>query len=236
MQLYLIRHAESENNARPEHQRVEDPSITELGRRQAKCLAAWIKTLSIDHLITSPFRRTLETTSEIVAARSYRVAVWHDVFEQGGCYRGHGPEASEGGPGLGRSAIEVHLGGNVACTLDETIGEQGWWVDQARETDEQAAARAARVAQRLESTFGARGETVVAVIHADFKRLLLGEMLRPHIDATRFGPLLNAGVSKLSYSADGWSLDWLNSVSHLPADLIGSGEGSESEDCGNDQV
>ena len=93
MQLYLIRHAESENNAKPERLRVEDPPISSLGRQQAKCLGQWVRTLSVDILITSPFLRTLETTREVVNGATHHVHVWHDLFEQGGCYRGHGPDA-----------------------------------------------------------------------------------------------------------------------------------------------
>ena len=37
MELYLIRHAQSQNNALPEEQRVEDPGLTELGNQQADC-------------------------------------------------------------------------------------------------------------------------------------------------------------------------------------------------------
>ena len=47
MQLYLIRHAESENNARPEHDRVEDPSITTLGRRQAELMQSLSRTTQL---------------------------------------------------------------------------------------------------------------------------------------------------------------------------------------------
>ena len=228
MQLYLIRHAESENNAKPERLRVEDPPISSLGRQQAKCLGQWVRTLTVDTLITSPFLRTLETTREIVNGATHHVHVWHDLFEQGGCYRGHGPDAREGGPGLGRSAIEQQLAkSSVTCTLDESIGEAGWWIGKARETDDEAARRAAQVTRRFASTFGTSGKTVIAIIHADLKRLLLAEMLRPRIDPIHFGPLLNTGISKLRYRQDGWALEWLNSVSHLPADLIGSGEGNE---------
>ena len=36
MQLYLIRHGQSENNGRPEHLRVEDAELTDLGHQQAE--------------------------------------------------------------------------------------------------------------------------------------------------------------------------------------------------------
>ena len=53
MQLYLVRHAQSSNNAQPEHLRVPDPGITEIGEQQAICLADWLDASSFVHLATS---------------------------------------------------------------------------------------------------------------------------------------------------------------------------------------
>ncbi len=45
MELYIIRHAQSTNNALPdERERVCDPHLTEIGRRQADLLAAHLAT------------------------------------------------------------------------------------------------------------------------------------------------------------------------------------------------
>ena len=84
MKLYLIRHAESENNAKPIYQRIEDPPITAVGRLQAERLAGWVETLKIDTLITSPVLRALQTTRRITDATGQHVNVWADVFEEGG--------------------------------------------------------------------------------------------------------------------------------------------------------
>jgi 2,3-bisphosphoglycerate-dependent phosphoglycerate mutase len=217
MQLYLIRHAESENNARPGYLRVEDPPITTIGRMQADHLAAWTRTLKIDTLITSPFLRTLQTTRAVVDATQLPVSIWHTVFERGGCYRGYGDDAKQGGMGLGRSAIEKLIPGS---TIDETIPETGWWGGRDRETHEDAVVRAGQVIKRLEATFGNNGHHVVAIIHADFKRQLLIQMLAGLADASAFGPLRNTGITKVDFDGTRWRLDWLNSVSHLPAKII----------------
>src|SRR6056297_1112107 len=139
MQLYLVRHAESENNARPIYERVEDPSITAVGRLQAEFLAKWFESLPIDTLISSPVRRALQTTRYIVDLTDSHVHVWADMFEEGGIYRGHGPEATEGGPGLSRTEVLRHVAANVdGCTLDDAVVESGWWGAKLRETPEQA--------------------------------------------------------------------------------------------------
>lgn len=225
MQLYLIRHAESQNNAKLPEQRVEDPSITELGRRQAKHLAAWTQTLRIDTLITSPFRRALETTYEIIQATPQHVDVWHDIYEQGGCYRGYLPEETMGASGMNPAEINAHLAaGESTCTVDDSIQESGWWGREDKESDDEAAGRATTVTERFVETFGANGQTVVAVTHADFKRLLLAVMLPDVLDPVSVGPIRNTGITKVNFDGSRWQLDWLNSVSHLPAELITGNE------------
>ncbi|TWU40770.1 histidine phosphatase family protein [Novipirellula artificiosorum] len=221
MQLYLIRHAESENNAKPIYQRIEDPPITARGRLQSQHLANWTESLKIDTLITSPFLRSLQTTRSIVDRTPQKVHVWHNVFERGGCFRGHGPNATEGGIGLGPAGISKHATAVANdCIIDETILESGWWGGRNRETDDEAEVRAIVVMDRFVDTFGARDCTVVAVIHADFKRCLLRQMISAGTDVDSLGPMVNTGVTKLRYNGQHWQLDTLNSISHLPSRLI----------------
>lgn len=218
MRLFLIRHAESENNARPPYERVDDPSITAVGRLQAEALAQWTKSLSIDVLITSPFRRSLQTGRIVKdAAQPRHVMVWHDVFEQGGCYAGHSDLGTQGRPGLGIRSILNEL---PAAVIDETIAEDGWWGGKPKETDEDAELRAAGVIRRLVEVFGQCDRNIVAILHADFIRTLLAQMLHPLADATQFGPLRNTGISKVDFEDGHWRLDWFNSVTHLPVRLI----------------
>ncbi|MCP4889686.1 MAG: histidine phosphatase family protein [Planctomycetaceae bacterium] len=220
MQLYLVRHAESENNARPIELRVEDPSITDLGHRQAQHLSEWMESLTIDTLITSPVRRALQTTRYIAQATGSHVHVWADIFEEGGIYRGHGPTAVEGGPGLTRQDVIEHVvDSGDHCTLDDSITQEGWW-GRDRETPDQAELRSRNVKQRLINTFGSNGNSVVAVIHADLKRRLLIQLLGDPAEAIGLGHLRNTGVTKLVYNGLDWTLDWFNSISHLPNDLI----------------
>lgn len=220
MQLYLIRHAESENNAKPLDQRVEDPPITSIGHLQAELLANWIETLPMDTLITSPVRRALQTTRYLHLKNNQHVHVWSDVFEEGGIYRGHGPEATEGGPGLTRDEVIAHLAEDERhCTLDDRITDAGWWLCQPRETPEEAIRRASHVSQRLVDQFN-HEQTVVMVIHADFKRKLMIELLGPAANTLRLGKLFNTGTTRLVLEKNRWLVESFNSVTHLPAGLI----------------
>ncbi|MYI99442.1 MAG: histidine phosphatase family protein, partial [Gemmatimonadetes bacterium] len=54
MELYIIRHAESENNARPQEERTDDPSLSALGYRQAEYLVNRIRHLRPTRIFVSP--------------------------------------------------------------------------------------------------------------------------------------------------------------------------------------
>jgi len=221
MRLYLIRHAESENNAKPEAERVEDPAITTRGHLQADCLGRWLQTLSIDCLLTSPFRRTLQTTRYATDRTGQSAEIWTDVFERGGCYRGWGNNI-QGGIGCNRDQIIEHLPGAM---VPAGIDTEGWWNGRPPESDAAALTRAQQVTQKFVDRFGNSNDSVVAIIHAEFKRHLLAEMLHGQADAEQFGPLCNVGITLLEHDARGWRLQWLNSVSHLPADQITGAKG-----------
>ena len=226
--VYLIRHAESENNARPVYERVSDPAITQRGRLQTEHLAQWMKTLSLDLLVTSPFRRTLQTAKGILNLRDRSVEVWHDIFESGGCYHGHHEANFRGADGFNKDQIEslLHDGstaGSASATknivIDQEIGSTGWWNGRDRETPEQSLTRAMRVADRLTETFSGSGQAVALVIHADFKRELLRVLLKDVLDLDLVGPIANTSVTELSLGSR-WQLATLNSVTHLPPRLI----------------
>ncbi len=220
MFLYLIRHAQSQNNARPGYCRAEDPPLTAVGRIQTQYLADWLRKCEFDMLVTSPALRAVQTTRAIHDCTGHHVQVWDNLFEEGGVFRGFGPLANEGGPGLKRSQIREQVASTpMVCTLDPLLTEAGWW-GRPRESADQAASRSRDVANRLTLCVSKQNHGVVAVTHADFKRRLLERFLGRNL-ATRWGNRLsNAGVTKLQLVANVWKLTYLDEVSHLPPRLV----------------
>jgi broad specificity phosphatase PhoE len=62
MELYLIRHGESDI---PPGRLQKDYPLSELGRAQAAALGKRFRGMHIDHLVTTPYRRCLETAQPI---------------------------------------------------------------------------------------------------------------------------------------------------------------------------
>lgn len=213
--VLLVRHAQSANNALPEACRVCDPGLTPLGNRQAQSLADQLSLYSIRGLYCSPFLRSLETTRPVATAIGASAIVRSDLFEQGGCYSGHIPGCEKGEPGMGRmELVERYPGWHI----DERIGQSGWW-GRPYESREQAAERAKSVRIWLQhEVIDDANSLDVFVIHADFKRLMLLELLGEawsHRHDRQLGSLANTGVTALEFNGGQWVLLSYNSVGHL---------------------
>ena len=218
MPVLLIRHAQSVNNSLPEEQRSDDPGLTELGREQSRRLAARLVGWQPERLLTSAFRRTLETTAAVAEATGLQPEVVVDLHEQGGCQAGASPEVYEGRAGLTRDEIVDQFGDWV---LPESIDEEGWWKCRRWERPDEAEERARRVAADLVGRFGDLQTKVAVVTHGMFKPILVSALLgRPFIGNEWLGDLYNTSVTQLSLSAAGVTLGSYNDTSHL----VGDGE------------
>ncbi|MFK7737054.1 MAG: histidine phosphatase family protein [Pirellulaceae bacterium] len=214
--LLLIRHGQSANNALPEHERVCDPGLTEVGVQQAAETAKHLSREAITHLYCSPFLRALETVKPLATTMQMLVSVNPTIFERGGCYSGWMQENMRGEPGMGRGHLERAYPG---WKIDNAISMDGWW-GRDRETDEECAVRARFVADWITRDVMAVEGTHAMVIHADFKSLLVPALLAiSGRELKEVEPLRNTGITELLWSADasnGWELRSYNSTEHLP--------------------
>ena len=217
--LYLVRHAQSTNNAYPEPQRIPDPPLTDLGKQQALALAKFAPQIDATDLLTSPFLRTLQTTEPIVHTTGLVPVIHAELFEQGGCYRGYDPIGKHPEPGLRRSEIAEHFPG---WHIDPAIDEQGWNKLTHYETIAMARARAKRVALWLREQFQNTTARVLVIIHADFKLRLLESLLQRDDLEASLGSVINTSISSLSLESNSWQLDTWNNHQHLPTDWITS--------------
>ena len=210
MQLFLIRHAQSQNNALPEAMRVEDPPITDIGHQQAKRLSEVLPALELTHLITSPFRRTLETTEHLRKAINLTPQVRRELHELGGCMRGPSVPEMVGAPGMNREEIETEFAG---YHVSPEIDGQGWWGSQPYEEYHAAVNRAEKLLARTRDEFAASNARVAYVMHADFKRIFL-ELFHV-VPQTPW----NASLTHVTITPGETRVEDYNNVAHLPEEL-----------------
>ena len=237
MELYIIRHGQSHNNALEDiRDRVCDPPLTEIGRKQAVLVAEYLKrktdpsetneALSYQNrhgydftrLYCSPMLRALETAEPIGRALGLTPHIWMDLHEQGGIFLDHGAgRGPVGYPGMTREEIIARF---PEYSIPEGITSQGWW-NRPQEVETEWTERSTGVAAQLWDQFGGTDERVALVTHGGFTNCLLRALLHaPHGEAVAFGHQ-NTALSRADLSEeDRVILRYLNRIDHLPKELV----------------
>lgn len=245
MEIYIIRHAQSENNALMEdqHLRVQDPSLTPTGFKQADCLSDFLVDATnleelvrhkvdaperetpfrhtFTHLYCSPMLRALQTTQPVAAKLGMTPEVWIDIHEHGGIFLEKDGVATGFG-GMTRSQILADFPDYV---LPEAITEDGWWNPlNGMEHISQLYARATRVAGRLRARAQSpetKDDKVALVVHGMFIDALIKAFTHNLPSDRYFHWHYNTAITRLDLIEDGVViLRYANRVTHLPAELV----------------
>ena len=228
MRLYLIRHAESENNVLTEetvHRRKVDPDLTPLGYQQRDLLARHVATApdavgegyTITHLYTSAMYRALLTTAPLSKALGLAPLVWPDLHEKGGMFLQQNGHVS-GFNGMSRSAILDKFPG---YQLPQNVTDRGWYeAAMGREPETHSYYRAIKVARELRERSDS-DDVIALVSHAGFLDVLLKaifEQLPSRPYAMRYYHE-NTAITRINYQGPQPALHYLNRVDHLPVEL-----------------
>jgi broad specificity phosphatase PhoE len=237
MELYIIRHGQSTNNALTNREdRGCDPPLTDLGQGQAELLAQYLATESqrvplgtrgyqepgfgITHLYCSPMWRALQTAQPIGKALGLVPEVWIDIHEWGGIYLDHGePEGAVGYPGKTRSEILKEFPNYI---LPEGITEEGWW-NRGLEDNATFIARAIEVAEVLQERAKAGDDERIAIVtHAGFSAFLMKalfhQLSEPDI---LWYHHYNTAFARIDLASDEpLHLRYLNRADHLPPEMV----------------
>jgi 2,3-bisphosphoglycerate-dependent phosphoglycerate mutase len=248
MHLYIIRHAQSLNNAfyaggTPDR-RVADPQLTELGHKQAQLLARHLAArpdqevtshyalrhdrggFGLTHLYTSLMVRAIATAAYVAEATRLPLIAWPEIHERGGLHEidpTTGEEIGIDGPGRAFFAAEF-----PQLVLPDSLGEMGWWAGRAQESLEECGPRAQVVWRQLIERHGGTDDRVAIVTHGGFVQSLLSALLGEETTATARGMGLNAlwfgvsntSISHLSIGGGDVVVRYLNRVDHLPDNLL----------------
>lgn len=233
MQLLLIRHAQSHNNAVWAAQgnsqgRLPDPPLTGLGRAQAAALAGAFSRgdypMRPTVLLTSLMSRTIQTAAPLAAALGVPIQARADAFEVGGPLDWDGHEQSERRhhPGSTAAQLRAH---SAHLVLPPEATEAGWWSGPI-ESVSQAPARAARLLAQLRARYAGTDAVIGLVSHEWFGQFVIRELLGgvdPDPDAPEWITLHNSGVSWFTDVAGGAgdvTARWLNRTTHLRPDQV----------------
>lgn len=226
MELFLIRHGQSSNNANPATERHHDPPLTDIGAQQAERLAGWGTSLNLTRIVASPFLRALHTAEELRKATGVPAEVWVEIHEQGGCCTGPDPMADleadryQGRPGMTNAEIQSLY---PHFQLPADIDHRGWWQSRPFESVADARRRAEAVIARTQQQFGHTDERIALVFHGMLKCLVLDAMFGGYVEEDDLVNVpFNTSVTKIVMTPQGTQLAFYNGVEHLSDELLTS--------------
>jgi 2,3-bisphosphoglycerate-dependent phosphoglycerate mutase len=245
MELYFIRHGQSQNNAGwkdPAYQESPDPLLTDIGYEQIRHLADFFgknqdipeskgwdaqnrRGFGLTHIYTSLMQRAVGTATPVALALGLPLLTWKDIHEMGGIFSREDKSQPIGLPGMPRSFYETNF---PNLTLPANLDESGWW-NRPFEANEERQPRVDSVLADLIARHGDKEgqpvQRVAVVSHGGFFMHLICAMLKlpwrqgAH-DLKSWFLLNNCSISRFDFVEDEVIISYLNRTDHLPDHLI----------------
>ena len=203
--VYVVRHGSTEGNEQGAYQHVHTP-LSELGRRQAACVARRFERIPVEIVITSDMARAVET-GRCIAARNSLPMVCDPLFQEilrPTIVRGHRRDAPE------------------ALKMRRFLAEN-WTNAGVKHSDEENFFDLKqRALKALDHLVARRERTVLVVTHGTFLCMLIGCMMAGEEISPQwfdrlhhFLVLKNTALSVCEYDQGKWQLVIWNDHAHL---------------------
>jgi len=243
MRLYIIRHAQSFNNARwqkikSDQGRKPDPELTDIGWQQVEAVSQFLAghhgpassngnaagqtndQFGFTHLYASLMIRSLDTAAAIAQALDMKPAIWEDLHETGGIYhRDEETNEPTGLPGQNRAFFEANY---PDFTLPDSLDGQGWWNNRPFETFEERVERGQRFVKTLLERHGGTEDRVAVVGHGGFYNYILAALLNIPITlpAAAWFVFNNTAITRIDFSDAVIRIAYNNRTDFLSNELI----------------
>jgi 2,3-bisphosphoglycerate-dependent phosphoglycerate mutase len=239
MKLFFVRHGQSENNAlwtntRSNLNRVTDPQLTEIGKKQVEAAAEFLfmqlkkygpKThdLSFEYageevrIYCSLMDRAIQSGLIISQKLSLPLNAQKDIHENGGLYS-EDPDTAEriGMPGKNPNELKSTYPDLI---LPEGINPEGWW-NRPFEDRETRRMRAKKVINEFKDRYGNSEEILIVITHGGFYNYLLRAAFELREDTDVWFDLYNAAITLIEISEDLINLIYCNRFDFIPREIV----------------
>ncbi|MEX0662562.1 MAG: histidine phosphatase family protein [Balneolaceae bacterium] len=198
--LFIVRHGETDYNKSNLLQgRGIDASLNDFGRGQAEDVANYLNQYSVDKLVTSSLKRSIETVQPLALKKKLKAMSDRDLDEMNfGEFEGR--DISEVREDLERFQL-TWKSGDITKSLP------------GGESPENVFKRANNAVNKL-LTYS-ENQTIVFILHGRLIRILLSEWLGFGLKNMDQVEHKNGGINQLLYSNGKFEPVYLNKVSHL---------------------
>lgn len=198
MEIFLIRHGESEGNKAAKLQGCEDFDLTVKGKRQALKLGKYFSELSLDYIYSSDLSRAYNTAKAIEKYQLVQTKASKDLRE---IYLG---------PLQGKTREQIY--DEYPEVKNKNLLHSGL---KGTETDEQITARCRHLYHLLKEIND--NEKAAVISHGGFLSIFLMYLLAGEEWHTLHRPfkINNTGVTKLSWREGKLSIHYINQYHHL---------------------
>jgi len=205
MQIYLVRHGQSQNNAGDTSS--HNVPLTPLGHEQIRLAADALVAYHFQAFYCSPLERALQSAT-IIHSRLNLDPYVHPAFSEVGF--------SWGEPNTTREQLQASY---PFAVLDPAITSNGW-APAVHETEDEAYDRAGEVIRWLSERHPDPDARILVVSHGRFGAIFMGYVVgsRP-CGYARFSQN-NACISRVDITDEVWKLRFLNATAHLPEELL----------------
>jgi 2,3-bisphosphoglycerate-dependent phosphoglycerate mutase len=240
MQLYFIRHAQSENNLLWDTNgsgdgRSEDPGLTSAGVNQIKFLADYLSQngqipnriprkdyhnrygFNFTHLYTSPMVRAVETGYAVSKKINIPLTLWVDLHESGGVYLDTVDGKTIDLAGKNKSYFREKFPGII---MDPLITNKGWWNKPFEESSDRSD-RAKRVISKLLNNHSA-DDVIGLFSHGSFFNYFLAALSNQKKSDSTWVELNNVGITRIDLNNEYEKINivYVNKADFLPDELI----------------
>lgn len=241
MQLFLLRHAQSQNNALwattgSSNGRSSDPLLTDIGWEQARRLGQHLAQepaesnplnmtgYKLTHLYCSLMLRAVQTGTAVAEATGLPLVVWEPIHEWGGIFeRDEADNTRIGLPGPNRDYFAKHY---PQLTLPSRLNAEGWW-NRPAEEQEDVLQRIEAFIHELIARHGDSDHRVALVTHGGFCNVFLRLLFNITLASDRFNlpgdlwfKINNTSITRIDIDKRGISLAYQNRTWHLSPELI----------------
>lgn len=207
MNIYFIRHGESENNAVQRHQGAGG-NLSEKGIKQAENLAKRLKNIPVDIIYSSHFQRAKQTAEIISEELKLPIEYWEEIRER-----------------KRPTELEGILSTDLKSKEIRKIMTENWLKEDWKYSDEESFSDLKKRAQKVLDHLLEKheGQQVLCISHAVIIKMIIclaifGEKLNPEVFWEFYSHcwMENTGITQLEYMDKyGWGMVTWNDTTHL---------------------